>query len=142
MDRAALDVALKHGIECGGWCPAGRVDENGVIPPQYPVRELRGAGFAERTRQNVIDSDATVIFCRGEPHGGTAETIRCCAESQRPYVVIDEATCGVADAAAKLTRLFRDNVVDVLNVAGPRESEWPGGYGYASRVLERFFASL
>ena len=32
VDRAALDVALKYRIECGGWCPAGRLDEFGHIP--------------------------------------------------------------------------------------------------------------
>ena len=85
VDRAALDVALRHGIECGGWCPAGRLDEFGKIPDRYPVQELeqgnkegrsldRPGGletaapwekpdiFAKRTLQNVKDSDGTVII--------------------------------------------------------------------------------
>lgn len=140
VDRAALDVALRHGIESGGWCPAGRLDENGVIPERYPVRELHGASSSERTRQNVIDSDATVIFCRGEPRGGTAETIRCCVKSQRPHIIIDASKAHVGDAAAALATLLRSHRVDVLNVAGPRASEWPGGYDYAAGVLERFLA--
>lgn len=101
---------------------------------------MPGAGFAERTRQNVIDSDATVIFCRGEPRGGTSETIRSCEELQRPHIVINSERLGVADAAIQLAKLVRDNSVEVLNVAGPRASEWPAGYDYASRVLERFLS--
>ena len=62
VDRAALDVSLKHGIDCGGWCPAGRLDEFGRIPDRYPVRELQAGGFAERTMQNVKDSDGTVVI--------------------------------------------------------------------------------
>src|SRR4051812_33030942 len=39
VDRAALDVALEHGIDCGGWCPQGRKAEDGPIPDRYPLRE-------------------------------------------------------------------------------------------------------
>jgi hypothetical protein len=41
VDRAALDAAMKHGVDCGGWCPAGRIDEFGRIPDRYPVKELK-----------------------------------------------------------------------------------------------------
>ena len=39
VDRAALDVALELGINCGGWCPQGRRAEDGRIPEHYPVEE-------------------------------------------------------------------------------------------------------
>ena len=139
VDRAALDFALKHGIDCGGWCPAGRVDELGRIPDRYPVRELAGGGFDERTLQNVIDSDGTVIVHGGgELRGGTCCTLRCCETQKRPVLLIDaEATDAVE--AVRLLRLFiRENRVSILNVAGPRQSEWPGGYDYALRVLDEF----
>src|ERR671931_202999 len=67
VDRAALDVALKHGIECGGWCPAGRLDEVGRIPDRYPLRELAQGSFADRTLENVKDSDGTIVIYFGEP---------------------------------------------------------------------------
>ena len=31
VDLAALDVAMKYNIECGGWCPPGRLDESGRL---------------------------------------------------------------------------------------------------------------
>jgi len=62
VDRAALDVALKNGIDCGGWCPTGRLDEVGRIPDRYPLKELEHGGFTERTLQNVKDSEGTVII--------------------------------------------------------------------------------
>ena len=62
VDRAALDAALERGVEAGGWCPEGRVAEDGVIPEQYPVKELPKAGYLQRTKRNVIDSDGTAIF--------------------------------------------------------------------------------
>ncbi len=35
VDRAALDVAIKLGISHQGWCPKGRLAEDGTIPAQY-----------------------------------------------------------------------------------------------------------
>ena len=88
VDRAALDVALKHGIECGGWCPAARLDEFGRIPDQYPVQELQAGGFTERTLQNVKDSDGTVVVYTGKLGGGTEQTVRFCVELRRPHQLI------------------------------------------------------
>jgi hypothetical protein len=34
----------------------------------------------------------------------------------------------------------RQYKIDVLNIAGPRESEWAKGYDYAFRVLDIFLA--
>ncbi len=142
MDRAALDVALNQRIACGGWCPAGRLAEDGIIPTHYPVQELVGGGPAERTRENVRDSDATVIFCWGKPRGGTAETIRCCVEATRPHLVLDAEQMEVADAAAAAVAFVRQHAIEILNVAGPRESEWPNGYAYTARVLIDVVAEL
>jgi predicted Rossmann-fold nucleotide-binding protein len=139
VDRAALDVALKHGIECGGWCPTGRLDEFGRIPDQYPLQELESGGFTERTLQNVKDSDGTVIIYPGKLGGGTEQTVRFCKQLQRPHQLIDAATISAKDATTLIAGFVRDHKIETLNVAGPRQSEWPGGYGYASRALEAVF---
>ena len=113
----------------------GRLDEFGRIPDQYPVRELTVGGFDERTLQNVKDSDGTVIIYVGKPVGGTERTVHFCVELQRPYEVIDAAKVSAEDAAKLIAGWIRNHKIDVLNVAGPRQSEWPEGYQYASRAL-------
>jgi Circularly permutated YpsA SLOG family len=40
VDRGALDAALVAGFSCGGWCPADRAAEDGVIPDRYPLTHL------------------------------------------------------------------------------------------------------
>jgi hypothetical protein len=165
VDRAALDVALKHGIECGGWCPAGRLDELGKIPEHYPVKELklsdkearsperpggletaslwkRHDPFAARTFQNVKDSGGTVIFYFGDLRGGTEYTVKCCIEQKRAYRLIDATNLSVQDAASLIGDFVRKNKIDILNVAGPRQSQWPGGYDYAFRTLDIFLGVL
>ena len=138
MDRAALDVALKHEIECGGWCPAGRLDEFGRIPDQYPVQELQAGGFTERTLQNVKDSDGTIVIYAAKLAGGTEQTVRFCVEQRRPHELIDASKVSTEKAAQLIADFVRENKIDALNVAGPRASEWPEGYDYASRALDIF----
>jgi hypothetical protein len=141
VDRAALDAALKHHIDCGGWCPAGRLDEFGRIPDRYPLRELEQGSFAERTMQNVKDSDGTVVISFDQLRGGTEFTIDCCKQLNRPRTIIDATKTSVEDAAQAVADFIREHKIDILNVAGPRQSEWPSGYDYAFRVLEIFLLS-
>jgi Circularly permutated YpsA SLOG family len=62
IDRGTLDAVLAAGFPCGGWCPAECRAEDGPIPQRYPLMPLSGAGYGQRTRQNVIDSDGTAIL--------------------------------------------------------------------------------
>jgi hypothetical protein len=142
VDRAVLDVALKHGIESGGWCPTGRLDEFGRIPDRYPVRELESGGFTERTLQNVKDSDGTVIVYPGKLSGGTEQTVRFCVEQRRPFKLINSSNVSTEKAAQLIADFVRANTIDVLNVAGPRQSEWAKGYDYTTSMLEAFVNSI
>ena len=74
VDRAALDVAKVLRFERGGWCPKGRLAEDGRIPDDYPLRETETTDYAERTKLNVRDSDGTLILTMGPPVGGLIVT--------------------------------------------------------------------
>jgi hypothetical protein len=50
--------------------PEGRKAEDGVIGEKYPLVVLKGAGYLERTRKNVEDSDGTLILFTGVLSGG------------------------------------------------------------------------
>ncbi len=136
MDRAALDFAIRHGYEHGGWCPHGRRAEDGVIPPIYRLRETDSADYDERTEKNVLDSDATLIVAREkELSGGTAFTKTCAEQHGRPALVVCERD-GVSRGAAALSKFLKRNKVHTLNVAGPRESQAPGIGKFVRELLE------
>jgi hypothetical protein len=138
VDRAALDFAVKHGIECGGWCPKGRVDELGRIPNRYPVKELEHGSFAERTLQNVKDSDGTIVIYFAHLRGGTEFTVECCEHLKRSYKLIEAAKISAENASKSILDFVRDHAINILNIAGPRQSEWPEGYRYTFRALDNF----
>lgn len=139
VDRAALDVALELGIPCGGWCPEGRMAEDGSIAERYPLRELPGAGYRQRTRANVADSDATLIVYFGEVEGGTAATLHDCLELGKPFKLIDAAEIPPPQGAAAVKRFLQRRRVQVLNIAGPRASKSPRAYSYTRELLTILF---
>lgn len=133
VDRAALDAAMRLGIACGGWVPRGRRAEDGVIPRRYPMHETETAAYAQRTRRNVRDSDATLILSRGRPSGGTALTVSCAVALGRLHQIVDLQG---APAPLAMREWLIDKAVVVLNIAGPRESSAPGIYAEALAYLE------
>jgi hypothetical protein len=135
VDRGALDAALGMDWSCGGWCPAGRGAEDGRIPERYPLVQTRASDPAVRTRRNVTDSDATLILCVAEPTGGTALTAEICRELGRPCLIVDAGKVSAEDAAAQASEFVIRHGAGVLNVAGPRESGWPGAYEYARAAV-------
>ena len=53
-DRAALDVAIRHGFPHGGWCPAGRKAEDDPIGGQYNLSETLSTKYLQRTQWNGV----------------------------------------------------------------------------------------
>jgi hypothetical protein len=137
VDRAALDVAVELGLPCGGWCPRGRRAEDGPIPERYPLTETSSRGYPQRTRCNVLDSDGTLVLTRGRPTGGTALTVQIAAENRKPYRVVDLSR--PADPA-EVRSWCQTHQIQVLNVAGARESEQPGVYVQAAEFLRALLA--
>jgi hypothetical protein len=134
VDRAALDVAMELGIECGGWCPKGRRAEGRPIPKRYPLKETSSTAYPQRTKQNVSESDATLILTLCHPQGGTALTIRLALSLKKPYKVVK--LNGAPDVET-VRSWFKRKKICILNVAGPRESENPGIHSMACDFLRR-----
>lgn len=137
VDRAALDAAIFCGVSHGGWCPRGRLAEDGPIPRHYQLRETRSAKYFIRTRKNVVDSDATLILCRGPLSGGTELTARLAQQHGRPLLVVD--VVGGQPDVDHVRRWLATHRVGVLNVAGPRASTHAGigqqAYDFLCRLL-------
>ncbi|HKP76603.1 MAG TPA: putative molybdenum carrier protein [Longimicrobiaceae bacterium] len=132
VDRAALDVAMELGLPCGGWCPAGRVAEDGPIAERYPLRETPSPDPAQRTEWNVRDSDATLILTTGAGSAGTEHTLAVARRLRRPVYTFH---AGSPEDVGMFRRWLQVYRVSTLNVAGPRESESPGIHAAAVRIL-------
>lgn len=130
-DRAGLDWAIAHGIAHGGWCPLGRASESGSIPERYQLVETKAKGYLTRTRWNVRDSDATVIFTMTETmDGGSLRTLDFAQRLSKPCIHLWPGV-----PPYDLVQFLNHFEVQILNVAGKRASSAPGVYEFVLRTL-------
>ncbi|MDR4485430.1 MAG: putative molybdenum carrier protein [Nitrospirales bacterium] len=148
-DRGGLDAAIHCGIPHGGWCPKGRRAEDGVIPVEYHLNEMASQEYLPRTKANVVDSDATIIFTYGPLSGGSLKTATYAHHLEKPYYDVDLKSTPRKKAVEEIVRWLggdaelndHDEYIAfppfecILNVAGSRES-------HASGIQEAVFQLL
>jgi hypothetical protein len=147
-DRGGLDVAIELGIPYGGKCPKGRKAEDGAIPARYKLDEMSSAYYKKRTEHNVIESNATLIFTIGKPTGGTKLTVDYAVKHNKPFYIADLASPDDNNIAGHICGWMENmngglNAVNVkkipdnpiVNIAGPRESKFPGIQERVKKIL-------
>ena len=136
VDRAALDFALAKRIPHGGWCPKGRMAEDGVIDNKYLLIELGYGNYRQRTKRNVIDSDGTLILNIGDLDGGTLFTYQFAQRINKPIYLV-QFDDDVNGEISVVIRWLQVNNIATLNVAGPRESKRTGVYALTLDFMDR-----
>lgn len=149
VDRAALDVAIRHRLAYAGWCPRGGWAEDFPNPPgllaKYPLlRATPSADPSQRTEWNVRDSDAVLIITDAAAlttSNGTELACDLVHTYHKSYLIVDLAAPGVIDSAAEWlgSNLSQYGYNFALGIGGPRESEAPGIYQKAARFLNMLF---
>lgn len=136
VDRGALEAAIALGIAHGGWCPRGRLAEDGTIPSRYDLVENDSSEYKVRTARNVEDSDATLILHERPLSGGTLLTKRIAARLGKP--------CGCFRIGPESVSAIREWLSEIrpetLNIAGPRNSLAPGIEQRAEELLVQVFS--
>lgn len=156
VDRAALDSAIHHLIySWGGWVPKGRLAEDGEIPEHYFASDQLGCGLEEtdssryqqRTYRNIKEADGTLILRTGRIISpGTKLTIKTLRKEEKPYRIFDPYKIYKVPQAVQWiceTQIEEGDGklhgIEVLNVAGPRESKSPGVYEQSKTFLTDVF---
>jgi len=135
-DRGGMDAAIECGVEYGGWLPKGRMAEDGKVPARYDAMvEMTRGGYPKRTEQNVIDSDGTVIFSYGKLSSGSALTRRLCKKHGKPFLYVDLGK--EMDPVDSVKKWVAAHDIQVLNVAGSRESKHPGIHDLVVEIIKR-----
>jgi len=148
VDQSALRAAASFGILIGGWCPPGRLAEDGPIPDVFPLRQTPDERSpdapdiprSQRTEWNVRDSDGTLILRlagldRDDP--GTRWTEQCAARYGKPIIVADPSDLSAVPRVRQWVEAHR---IAILNVAGPSERTCPGIGAMAGKFLTDLLA--
>jgi len=136
VDRAALDFALNNGLNCGGWCPLGRKSEDGIISEKYPLLETKTSKYSERTKLNVQTSDGTLLIFDKIFDKGSTLTKNLAIEYLKSLFLYDlSANIEISE----IKKWMHSNKINVLNIAGPRESNSIGIYLKTYKLLSEIF---
>lgn len=137
-DVGGLVGARAQGVATGGSAPAGWRTETGPAPwlADYGLT-IGPGGYAERTMANVEAADATVIF--GIDSAGSALTARHAAQQNKPYLWIRwdvlKGPPPIDRVAPQVLAFLVQHQPAILNIAGNRESVWPGIHDYVRDVI-------
>jgi hypothetical protein len=140
-DQGALTAAKQLGIATGGAAPQGWLTESGPqeqLLRTFGLQECDEPGYEVRTRKNVFDSDGTLLV-GPHNHGGSALTEAIAREKGKPVFHAAFVEAAEPSANDECTREFRcwleQHAIDVLNVAGNRESHSPGIQAFTHAFL-------
>jgi Circularly permutated YpsA SLOG family len=109
------------------------------VAPEHPI------SYAVRIKRNVREADGTVVFSL-DPilTGGSSLTFEYAAQVKKPGIHIHKSATDYSDEAFlgevwRLMDFIESNQIVVLNVAGPRESNQPGAYAFALKMLRQYW---
>lgn len=126
---------MGNNIPCGGWCPRGRIAEDGIISVVYPLIETNSSEYISRTNTNILESDGTLIIFISHADEGTINTASCCKTNCKPVLQVNLEFTQSFDV---IYSWIIKNGIQTLNIAGPRESNNPGVYSKTLNFLKNF----
>ncbi len=146
-DQGALHGAKIAGIATGGWAPKGWQTERGPAKKYlkyYNLREFQKYGYPERTKQNIKDSDGTLII--GDIKStGSALTASICYRLKMPRYTVGwtpDRHLVYSNIGWLVASWIKENEIEILNVAGNRESKNPGIHIATKNFIVELVAEL
>ena len=140
--RAGLEAARNVGLFCGGWCPKGCNAEDRKVSDEYLLQETDSADYSEHIEMNVKHSDGTIIFTVGESTDSAALIIEFAKKHQKPILPIDLSRSVLKSLSDEISSWIGRNNIQILNVAGSKESENSGIYRTVYDILIVVFCKL
>jgi hypothetical protein len=139
VELAALDVAVKLGIDHGGWAPRGMRNDNGPIPAEYGLIEASAVGFQFAMEQNIIDSDGTLLVTRGRRSEKSRYAVQAALRHQRQLLHADLSQHSAFEAASLISSWASLQNIHVVFITGPSAAQDATIYRQVKKILETAF---
>ncbi len=127
VDTLALHAAQLVGFSTGGWIPKDfrREDKNGEnVADEYGLKEHPQWNYIGRTKQNIDDSDGTLLLWLSVGSTGSKATLKYCKTINKSCFIVNpfDIDQDAVETIARIRKWIKDNQITVLNVAGTRGS--------------------
>jgi len=137
--QAALDAAIKLEKPHGGWGFSSGDGDTDQLPEQYHIREIKGDERVEAVRQNLIDSDGTLLMSHGELSRFSDQVRVIAIDFNHPWLHVDLNDTSAFSAAQTINQWVIQQNIEILHVAGARMDRDPNIYQATLDILEAFF---
>ena len=132
-DQAALDWALAHHINYGGWRKKSPKANSGVSDVKFQLAEVPNAGYLQKVEWNVRDSDGTIVFSLADKLDGSLKRNADFAmRHEKPFMHFRP---GVHPKF--IARFIQYHKISALNIVGKSESSSPGIYQFVMDALNQ-----
>ena len=124
-DEGGLIAGKKAGLETGGYIPKGFLTEYGKNPSlaRYGLVETTSFSYVPRTYANAKLGDGTIRFAVDFESRGEIVTLDGIKKYNKPYIDVDFNN---PIPVGEVVEWLKKNNIEVLNVAGNRETVAPG----------------
>jgi hypothetical protein len=139
VELAGLDVAIKLGIDHGGWAPRGKRNAQGPISTIYQLDQVAAVGFNTAIEQNVISADGTLLVTRGKKSPRTQYAIEMSLKHQRQLLHVDLSQNAPFEAASLISSWCSLQQIGIAFITGPQSDSDPQIYTQTLKIMETAF---
>jgi hypothetical protein len=139
VELAALDVAIKLGIDHGGWVARGKRNAQGPLSDVYNLQEVAAVGFKIAMEQNVMASDGTLLVTRGKKSPRTQYAVEMSLKHQRQLLHVDLSQNSSFEAASLISSWGSLQQIKIAFVTGPQADTDPNIYAQMLKIMETAF---
>lgn len=139
VELAALDVAIKLGIDHGGWIARGKRNAQGPLSDVYNLNEAVAVGFKTAMEQNVMSADGTLLVTRGKKSPRTQYAVEMSLKHQRQLLHVDLSQNSSFEAASLIGSWGSLQQIKIAFVTGPQADTDPNIYAQMLKIMETAF---
>jgi hypothetical protein len=136
VELAALDVAIKLGIDHGGWAPRGKRNAQGPLGQSYNLSEVPAVGFKTAMEQNVMFADGTLLVTRGKKSPRTQYAVEMSLKHQRQLLHVDLSQNASFEAASLISSWGSLQQIKIAFVTGPQAESDSHIYAQMLKIME------
>ena len=139
VEMAAMDLALRLGIPCGGWSPRKGSSCHIDFLKKYYLRATSEIGYQQSVENNIQDSNGLLLITRGEKNPKTQYAVQMALKHHKQLLHVDLHQYSQFEAASLVSSWLRMQQLNSLYITGTDSEKDRTIYQDAQKILETAF---
>lgn len=136
VELAGLDVAVKLGIDHGGWTSRGMRNDDGPLPVHYNLEVILPLGFKAAMEKNIDISDGTLLITRGQKSVETRYAVETALRFQKQFLHVDLSQHSDFESASLTSSWVALQNISIVFITGPTANQDQKIYNQVKKILE------